>query len=408
VIPAAVKVSMAAGADCVAVLKPRKGKGSREFDLLPEMARWTGRYVRVVEGEAACDEFLAEHVPSVVLVDTFQESKWDSVNQLTYGNMAKLNALVPRPHVVLGCHNLLQFMVGLHNVTRLFPDLNVTAMVYHPSLAPSLVEASLGTEIEPLFRARAPITQIPLYFAPDGMYANSSYAVDQERVRILSVGELESNRRDYTVIEQLRNTTLKYPVELAFFGKIAHRYIEEYLKDVARSLPLVKVSLYQGNFADLYALAESSAYITTYIDDHSLPETNHLPWDPDLAIKGHEDYVSGKLSSALAVATGFLTPVLGCEDLLAAYGLHSQLQIHSSGSNFADKIVEAVDIYYDDRPTYDAMRLEQCDHRAAFFDGAKTRLAGLIAPPAPGDLLRSETKLPAPKQEDAVPPGLVF
>lgn len=357
VIPSAVKLMQASGADCVAMLKLQKG--SREYDIFVEVKKWAPN-LEIVRGLQDSFDILEAGNLDAVMINTFQ-----SGNQAFMSTVTKIIKAVSKSEakIMLGCHNLETFLTFFEFIMTHRADMRFAVFTYHPEQTRQLLRAEAFQPYKPYTNV---FTMVPFYFAPKGLTYRDP-AVTEGVIRFLSVGELTSERRNYDVISMLSRVTINRPIELAFFGKDPDN-VKEFLIKEAELLPNVSVAFYTGNYSLMYALAESSAFIVTYID-----RTRPLIFD---------QYRDGKLSSSLALATGFLKPVLACKEIMRGYGLDEpgQILLDRIATNFGEAMVAALQCYEDRHSdssspngyaSYTELRASQCDFRTSLFLASK-------------------------------------
>jgi len=377
VIPTSVKLLTAAGADCVAVLKPTRSE--REYDIFTEMRRWAPA-VEVVHGAGRCERFIRKARLKLLILDTFNGRNETYVQNAFRFLAATAKAAaadrVRPPHVVLGCHNLEPFVDAYAAALARFPSLRFTIMSFHPAQSSMLRNHTHLLELQGHHhRYHDVVTSIPFYFGPDDLRHELP---DRRRrrpgaVSILAVGELNPERKDYSVVHEFRNVTLDRPVELVFFGGSTASSVKAYLKNEATSNANLSVAFFKGNFSTMYALAQASHFVAPYIDQR---------------IGTFAQYRDGKLASSLAVATGFLKPVIACSKILSTYGLDNQIELPDTGDTFAETVASAVRLFDTERLAYNRMRMAQCDYRRDRFAVARDHFARLLEDP-PG-LIRDQ------------------
>lgn len=370
VIPTAVKLLMSAGADCIALLK-RVG-GMREFDVFSEIRRWSPNFV-LIHGQVEIDKFLQKTSIRLIVVNTFQDAQHQDLRVSTRHNLEMIVKHQPTAKVVVGCHNLEPHIALLRNWST---HLNLTSMVFHPVQRSNLDKATEGLSVGPAFAS------VPFYFGPDRFYRTNDYDAP---LRIMGVGEIDAKRRDYSVIAQLGRVQLAHRVELVLFGRPGPNNEIDIIQSMVDDIPNVTVSFQQGRYLDLYSHVADASYVAPYLDDHSTDSATAFPnkESPGDALLYHREYVTGKLSSALAIAAGFQVPVIGCANVLHTFGIEGQIEVAPDGSDFGVRVAEAVSVYYNDRPRYMSMRLAQCEYRAAHFQLALDRIAGLLESATP-------------------------
>mmetsp|Transcript_23904 Transcript_23904/g.75298 ORF Transcript_23904/g.75298 Transcript_23904/m.75298 type:complete len:542 (-) Transcript_23904:23-1648(-) len=377
VIPTSVQLLAAAGADCIAVLRPIAG--IREFDIYEEMHRWA-RGVSVFRGVDDVQAVLASHDDiRLVIVDTVEDRRFQRKVDAELTLLANSPA---RPQVVLGCHNLEMHLDTLKRIAGLWTDRNVTSMVFAPRYRDAFIEASRKHQAEAgVTWSLDPIVSVPFYFGPDALYG----APRKRRcsTKLLGTGALSATRRDYTVLEQLVDVDLRDDVDLVFFG-VDEDGLTPYLKSIEMRQPRARVSVGEGSYRRLYDHASTAAFVVLYLDDHSSEAVAEFFHHDADALNGaaafYHEYTAGKLSSALAYAIGFFTPVIGSREVLQAFAIHGQMEVAPDGSDFGKVVEKAVAIFQTDPAAYNAMRAELCTARERLFVTARDRIAALLGP----------------------------
>jgi len=260
------------------------------------------------------------------------------------------------PHVFFACRALGAFLDVISNVRQRYPFFTVSIMTYHPAQASNLVTDPRFVPLRWSFSGV--VVNIPFYFGPD-----EPEPPQDDVVRILAVGSLNGAHRDYKVISQLRRLNVTKKVELAFFPLTsADPTTVASLKRMTKYTNNVDVVVYGGNFTDLCRVARSSAFVAVYVDSASI---------------SHDSYYVGKRPAPeIAVATGFVKPLIASYNLLYAYGIQDQFPFDSTGGNFGAQLVAAVNAYGTDR--YDAMRRSLCAYRTRRFVEARDHIASVL------------------------------
>ena len=365
----AVRLAQAAGADCVTLLKVVSGY--REFDLFVEMRKWAGDSLRVRHGWEKVKTYLSTETPEVLIVNTFEEVEEKYLKTSKLLDLAKIMRGPKR--IVAGCHNLKPCLQLFELFEDVRPDLaqRTTPLVYHPRMADHMIN---NTKV-PNHWTR-PIVSVPFFFGPEGKKntkIRNEVAPKSTRsfpaVKLLAVGSISGGRRNYGVLEDLSRAQLKSPVEIAVFGsgssESSQRLKSMMTKAADTSEHRFSISFHRGNYSTLFGLAQTSDFVVPLIDADS-PTFEH--------------YVRGKLSSALAVATGFLVPVIGADSLLDSYGLDSQITHDAKGKGpaFANAVATALDIFHLDKPQYQHIKHRICHFRYTHFHNATGRLRHLL------------------------------
>jgi len=381
VLPTAVRLLQAAGAAHVSLLL-RNNKNNREYDAVAQMQVWAP--VRVLRHGSQIAAYLREARPSLIMVNTFDDLISDrrggrngtaaraaadtSADAPPPEARSKLLSFIgmiasanPRQALVAGCHNLQPCLRMLALVRSRHPRLRITPMALTAGALSPLANAS---------RAWArPFASIPFFFGPDRPAAASAV----EATRILVVGRLDPSRRNFGALRGLARARLPARVEFIFFGRCPVRVEHEKggcsrlrasLRAMVGHHPNVSLSFHEGAFSTLYQLARGAAYVAPLVD---------------ASVREFDRYAQEKLTSSLAVATGFQLPVIGSQRLLEGYGLpEGQIAYPSDGARFADAVAEAVRVRLSDAPRYEAMRAAQCAFRRVWFARARERVTELL------------------------------
>ena len=350
-IPAMVKLLVEAGAAhnlsvCVTVLDVFPG---RRFDLFELMHQWD-LPVRVLEGEAAAEEYLrTPPAPLLLAVNTMDS--YSRAHSFTPRWLDLVIQANPAQSILAGCHNVHQCLPEIHLARQRGPQLNITPQVFHPAASLSMVRES----------RELPITAVPFYFG-----SRFASAQPHAHLTILIVGSLKKGR-DLESVFDLSHVALNRSVRLVFFGHGLDTTQGAHMKhSLERTLgkQCESVTLASGNYSTFFMHAQDASFIAPLIDNSS---------------ERHEEYLSGKLTSSLAVASAFLVPVIGCGAILSEYGLRHQVTHQPSGRyQFAEAVARAVAVHEYDRAHYEAMRGAQCGYVTSHFETARTQLGQVL------------------------------
>lgn len=367
-IPTSVKLVISGGADCVAVLKPTENV--RDSGVLEHLKRWAP-LVKVVHGARRVERFLKTVNLSLIVIDTFQAGPQPA--QLAIEYLLIISRLPSRnrspARIVLGCQNAAPFVELYETALLRFPTLRFTIMAYHPMVKERLDEITRFRKVRRILDRTSSdiVVSVPFFFAPDNfkfvLPLSHNDRFDPEAVRILVVGDTKAGWRYAEMIDGFRTVKLDRPVELIlFYSQLQEIGVDDRTDDV-KHIPGLTISLYSGNLSHVYTLAQSVQFMLAYVED-CLPSLDH--------------YRAGELSSYLAIATGFLKPLIACKTTLAAYGLDGQIEMPESNRKFATSIATAVRLYIKDTAAYEQMIQAQCAYRTARWEAARRSMTNLL------------------------------
>lgn len=367
-IPSLVKLVISGGADCIAVLKP--ADNMRDSGVLEHLRQWAP-LVKVIHGARRVERFLKMVNLSLIVIDTFQAGPPPA--QLAIEYLSIISRLSPGhrspARIVLGCHNAASFVELYETALLRFPTLRFTVMAYHPKVKERLDEITRFRKVRRILDRTSSniVVSVPFFFAPDDFKffvpLSRSSRFNPEAVRIVVVGDTNAGWRHAEIVDGFRTVKLDSPVELIFFcTQLQETGADDWTEDV-KHIPGLTVSLYRGNISLVYTLAQSAQFVLAYVDDCS-PSLDH--------------HRAGELSSYLAIATGFLKPLIACAQTLAAYGLDGQIELPESSRKVATSIAAAVRVYIRDTVTYDRMIQAQCAYRTARWETARRSITNLL------------------------------
>mmetsp|Transcript_37868 Transcript_37868/g.121839 ORF Transcript_37868/g.121839 Transcript_37868/m.121839 type:complete len:335 (-) Transcript_37868:168-1172(-) len=309
---------------CVTVLDVLLG---RRWDLFELMRQWD--------------------LPAVNTMDRYPNVPDRSFTRAWLDTVIKAN---PSQRILAGCHNVNLCLSQIRLARQRGPQLNITPQVFHPAAGRKIVRES----------REQPITAVPFYFGP-----GPASARPHAHLKILMLGDLK--RRNMSSVFDLSHVALNRCVRLVFFGHgLNARQVAHLKHSLERALEkqCASITFANGNFSTLFMHAQDASFIAPLLDASS---------------KLHEQYIAGKLTSSLAMASAFLVPVIGCGALLSAYGLQHQVTHQPTGRyQFAEAVALAVTVHEYQRERYEGMRGAQCDYVKSHFDTARRQLGQVL------------------------------
>ena len=360
---------------CVTIIDMVAGRREDLFDVLQEQ----GLRTKILTGRAAVEHYLRNTMPAIIAVNTIDD--YASTHAFHTNWLDTVAGINPTQKIIAGCHRPATCLQQIEIIRRRAPTVRVTPQVFHPAARDTLI-ASASKHVAPeLAEARkkelaepgAILTSVPFFFGTRALPAETVPSERHDRVNILVVGKLAMGGptttkkiRSIESIVALQNVTLIRPVHLIIFGGATSDEVKDHLMAVFLDNSQVTFEFTGGPWATLFQFAEKAAFVAPLIDTSST---------------GHCAYVNGKLTSSMAVAQGFLLPVIGSKDLIFPYGLTGQLA-HDirGGAFFAEAVETAVSTCANTQQPnlYDQMRAAQCDFVEDHFSATAEHIAAIF------------------------------